>query len=119
MTPAAAAKPGDLVEYRIVYDNKGSRPIRDLRVNGPVPAGTTAVESSAQSSVRSQLRFSHDGGVNWQAAPVRRWKAEGEGEVVPPSQYSNVQWIAQEPLSTGGSQRYSYRVRVTDAQPKP
>lgn len=116
---ASAAQPGDVIEYQIVYDNAGAKSVSDLRINGPIPSGTAYVDGSAKSTVRTQLKFSHDGGASWQAAPVKRKAADGKrDEVVPASAYTNVQWTAQEPLQQGASQKYSYRVRVSsDATP--
>jgi uncharacterized repeat protein (TIGR01451 family) len=117
---AAEVKPGDVLEYQIVYDNAGSKPVSDLRINGPVPAGTSYVDGSAKSSVRAQLKFSDDGGRTWSAAPLKRAANIGvAGETVPPELYSNVQWTAQEPLRPGVSQKYTYRVRVFAATASP
>ncbi len=112
---AASVKPGDVIEYQIVYDNAGARSVSDLRINGPIPSGTLYVDGSARTTVRSQLKFSADGGASWQAAPVKRKSADGKrDEAVPPTAYTNVQWTAQEPLQQGASQKYRYRVRVAD-----
>ena len=114
---ARSARPGEVIEYRLTYKNSESTPVSQLKAKGPVPAGTRYVADSARSDVRARLRFSHDGGVTWQAAPLKRKAADGKGEeVVPPEHYSHVQWTAGQPLEKGKPQTYSYRVQVAEPE---
>lgn len=110
LEPAKAIKPGEVIEYQITYENSdAAKPVADLKINAPIPTGTNYVEDSAKTAVKSQIRFSIDSGKSWQQAPLMRKHADGKGEeVVPASQYSNLQWLAQEPLKQGHSQKYSY-----------
>ncbi len=120
LQPAKGVKPGEVIEYQITYENTdAAKPVSDLKINAPVPTGTSYVDGSAKTETNSQIRFSADFGKNWQQAPLMRKRADGTGqEVVPASQYSNLQWLAQEPLKQGHSQKYSYRVRVASTSPK-
>ena len=119
LEPAKALKPGSVIEYQITYENSDpNKAVSDLRINAPVPAGTSYVDGSAKSDVKAELRFSADSGKNWAKAPLKRKSADGKGEEdVPASQYSNLQWLSQEPLKQGHSQKYSYRVRVATTTP--
>jgi len=121
LEPAKSLKPGEVIEYQITYENSdAARPVKDLKINAPVPAGTVFVDGSAKSSMPAQLRFSADSGKTWGPAPLKRKSADGKGEEdVPASQYSNLQWLSQEPLKQGHSQKYSYRVRVESTPAKP
>ena len=114
LEPAKALKPGEVIEYQITYENAdAAKPVSDLKINAPVPAGTQYVDGSAKTDASADLRFSADSGKTWAKAPLKRKRADGKGEEdVPPSQYSNLQWQSQEPLKQGHSQKYSYRVRV-------
>ncbi len=114
---ARTASPGDVIEYRLTYTNTEDTPVSQLKVKGPVPAGTRYQADSARTGVRARLRFSHDGGVTWQAAPLKRKAADGKGEeVVPPEHYTHVQWTAGQPLEKGKPQTYSYRVQVAEPE---
>ena len=119
--PAGQVKPGDVIEYRLGYDNTGSQPVSQLAVNGPVPQGTAFIAGSAQTAVKSELRFSVDGGKTWASPPLKRSVRTAEGvsveQIVAPQEYTNVQWLAREPLRAGGHQDYRYRVSVVSAQP--
>lgn len=118
---ATAIKPGEVIEYQITYNNDDAKPVSDMLINAPVPASTVYLEGSARSPVRSQVRFSDDRGQTWQTAPLKHKRVDGNGEeVVAPERYTNVQWRAEEPLSKGKTQKYSYRVRVaTNGPVKP
>ena len=113
---ATASKPGDVIEYRIRYDNNGNEPVSQLAVNGPVPVGTHYVVGSAKSETRNELLFSIDGGKSWQKSPVKRRKQRADGpaseELVAAEEYTNIEWRAAEPLRPGVVQQFVYRVRV-------
>ncbi|MES2683431.1 MAG: hypothetical protein V4650_07905 [Pseudomonadota bacterium] len=110
--PATTTNPGDVIEYRIRYENTDPKPVTQLAVSGPVPKGTALVADSVKSPVKHAKVYSTDGGKSYQAAPVRRKNASGELETVPASEYTAVQWQVQEPLKQGAPQQFSYRVRV-------
>ena len=118
--PAAQVKPGDLIEYRLVYDNTGKDPASQLAVNGPVPKGTAYVTGSASSPVKHELKFSYDGGKSWVTTPPLRTVRAPDGKAserpAPVEEITNVEWLAREPLKPGGEQAYRYRVRVTAAE---
>lgn len=116
---AKSLKPGEVIEYQITYENsEAAKPVSNLKINAPVPAGTSYVDGSAKSNAKADLRFSTDTGKSWGKAPLKRKRADGKGEEdVPASQYSNLQWLSQEPLKQGHSQKYSYRVRVANTAP--
>ena len=111
---ASAARPGDLLEYRLTYSNTESAPVSGLLVSGPVPTGTHYLAGSARSLKRATVRFSSDGGASWQRAPLKRKGADGKDVIVPPEQYTHVQWTSGLPLEKGKPQRFIYRVQVED-----
>ena len=110
--PATTTSPGDLIEYRIRYENTDPKPVTQLAVSGPVPQGTALIVDSVKSPVKHVTVYSTDGGKSYQAAPIKRKNAKGLLESVPASEYSAVQWRVQEPLKQGAPQQFSYRVRV-------
>lgn len=115
---AKSARPGDVIEYRLTYDNTDEAAVPKMTIKGPVPAGTRYVADSARTDVRARLRFSHDNGATWQAAPLKRKAADGKGEeVVPPEEYTHLQWTVGQPLEKGKPQAFRYRVQVAEPTP--
>jgi len=119
---ADAAKPGDVIEYRLEYRNDGKQAVTQLVVNGPVPAGTVYIGGSAQTATRAQLKFSYDGGTSWHVtAPLQVIKGTDGKSITRPAPddaVTNVEWLVQEPLKAGIAQQYRYRVRVvTGSEP--
>ena len=110
--PVTTTNPGDVIEYRIRYENTDAKPVTQLAVSGPVPKGTALVADSVKSPVKHATVYSADGGKTYQSAPIKRKNAQGLLETVPASEYSAVQWRVQEPLRQGAPQQFSYRVRV-------
>jgi len=118
---AGEVKPGDLIEYRLIYENAGKDPASQLAVNGPIPKGTVYVPGTAISAVKNDLKFSYDGGKSWVvSAPLRVIRgADGKAseQPAPPEEITNIEWLVREPLKPGSQQAYRYRVRVTAVQP--
>ena len=40
LAEAKSAKPGEVIEYQVIYTNKGKSPVRDLLATLPIPEGT-------------------------------------------------------------------------------
>ncbi len=110
-------EPNQLVEYHLTYVNKSNAGINGLTVVGPVPEGTAYVSDTAVADVAANLKVSIDGGVTFENEPVTREVVKENGEVmetvIPPEQYTHIQWQASSELpGKGGKQFYRYRVRV-------
>lgn len=114
---ANEVEPDQLVEYQLTYTNKGDSTINGLTVVGPVPKGTTYVSNTANADVSAALLVSIDGGKTFEPEPVVRLVTKESGEVVekliPAEQYTHLQWKAATAINAdGGTQFYTYRVRV-------
>ncbi len=109
--PAPSVKPGELIEYRVDYRNKGDESARALEVTLPIPAGLEVLPSSAQPA---GARASLDG-KSYQAMPLtRRVKGADGKEVeqpVPVADYRFLRWSASD-LAAGKTARYTARMRV-------
>ncbi len=114
---ATDVEPDQLVEYQLTYVNKGASNINGLSVVGPVPEGTSYVSDTANADVAASLLVSIDGGKTFESEPVVRTETKSSGEVVekiiPPAEYTHIKWNAESAIkSDGGTQFYTYRVRV-------
>lgn len=113
---ADSAEPGEIIEYRISYENNGDKSVRDLAATGMIPFNTEYVGESDATKVRSDFRVSIDGGVTWDAEPVVRVRTLPDGSseevIIPPSEYTHVRWYAKERLGAKEIQEFSYRIRV-------
>ena len=89
--PAEQAKPGDVIEYRATYENRGTTAVRDLEATLPVPAGLEYLPRSAQ-PVR--LKASLDGKSFAPVPLLRRVRVDGKTVVreVPASEYRALRW---------------------------
>jgi uncharacterized repeat protein (TIGR01451 family) len=113
--PVQNASPGDVVEYKLTYQNKGDETARDAVIDDPVPKGTTFVAESATSD-GAELVFSMDGGKTFApAAQLTREARLPSGEIekrpVPPSEYTHLRWIIRQ-IPPGATGSVSFRVRV-------
>ena len=108
--------PGEVLEYRLRYENVSEQPLRALVITGPVPANTNYVGASAATMVASSLQVSVDGGGSFEPEPVLRTRTRADGStqeyVVPPEQYTHVRWLSEQALAARTTQEFRYRVVV-------
>lgn len=92
LSPAEAAKPGDMVEYSGTYHNAGTGSVDKLVATIPVPAGTTFVSGSADPA---KAQASTDG-VRFAPMPLMRTVRLPDGtsrqEQVPLAEYRFLRW---------------------------
>lgn len=112
-----AVTPGTLLEQQLQATNTGAAKLTAVRLNLPVPAGTTYL-SQAGAPASTATEFSADGGKTYAAAPLTRKVTATENGVrvtrdvvVPPSEYTNVRWTVPT-LGAGQVLKLSLRVRV-------
>lgn len=113
---AERARPGDIIEYRVVYANEGKVAVNGLEATLPIPAGGVAY-LAASARPASMVRASLDGRL-FETVPLKRTVvlADGRREVreVPLTEYRYLRWSLGE-LAAGQSIKVSARVRVSDA----
>ncbi|HVC16306.1 MAG TPA: hypothetical protein VNE18_03305 [Rhodanobacter sp.] len=111
LQPAAAARPGDLLQYRAVYRNSGDAAAGRLLARVPVPAGTTLVANSIQPA---GAEASTDG-THFAPLPLMRSVAGKNGkphrEPVPVADIRAVRWNLGT-LAPGQSASVELRVRI-------
>ena len=110
------AAPGELIEYRIFYQNKGETVVSNLKVDGPVPANTQYVAGSADGNVPYALLVSIDHGNTWEPEPVKRMKRMPDGTeqevIIPVAEYTQIRWVSQKPFGPNEEQKFDYRVEL-------
>jgi uncharacterized repeat protein (TIGR01451 family) len=110
---AAAAKPGDVIEYRATYKNVSDKPLKGVKATLPVPA--SGVEYLANSALPAGVEASVDG-VQFAPAPLKRLVRLADGkqqqQLVPTAEYRFLRWPLGE-LPAGAAKSVTARVRVT------
>lgn len=90
---AEKAHPGDVVEYKAVYSNRGAGGVAHLLATIPVPPGTTYVAGSAKPAAGVQASAD---GVHFAPMPLMHTVAGADGKPeqkpLPLSDYRAVQW---------------------------
>jgi len=116
LKPTETAAPGEKIEYVLTYHNTGKTPLSKLVVNGPIPANTDFIQGSNTSKTPHDFWVSIDHGKTWDKEPVKRKRKNSSGKeelvVIPPSEYTNVQWKASEPIDPDEKQQFKYRIII-------
>lgn len=109
---AAAAKPGDVIEYRAVYRNNAKKTVTNLLGVIPVPNGTEYIPGS---SSPSRIAASLDG-KTYAPAPLKRKVKLPSGaeelQDVPVAEYRSIRWELKD-LGPGQSVTVSMRVKIS------
>ena len=111
---ASTARPGELIEYRVTYTNKGQGVVRDVLATLPIPADTVFQRAGVvPAGARASL-----GDGKFLPIPLKRkvkLPSGKEEEIdIPLSEYRAIQWSLGE-LAAGKSVVVAARVRVSDA----
>jgi len=110
------AAPGEIVEYRLIYQNTGKTVLSNLVVNGPIPNHTKFIGDSAITKVSHDFLVSIDYGKTWEKEPVKRVEKLKNGKektiIIPPEKYTNVRWLSNDPIKPNSIQTYIYRVKI-------
>jgi uncharacterized repeat protein (TIGR01451 family) len=116
--PATTARPGQIVEYRLVAKNETDTtlPAGTVVITGPVPNGTTFVpESATPKSERILTEYSADG-TNFTDSDSPILSGTGDSRTVAdPTTYQAVRWSLLVPLEPAQEETFVYRVTVNPA----
>lgn len=111
---ADKAGPGDVVEYRTRYVNKGNSGVNSLVAVLPIPAGAAYLDGTAKSTNTGTPQASLDG-VSFAAMPLKRVVRSADGkekqELVPTAEYRALRWNLGQ-LAAGKEMLVSLRVRI-------
>ena len=117
----AAARPGDVLRFRLTFRNPGQQPVRGVVLNNPVAAGLTFVAGSARSSRDDVVtEFSIDGGRSWAAQPMEEVTDESGRRVrrpAPPEKYTHVRWTVAGAVTPGTTVTAEFDARLNGGRP--
>lgn len=112
---AEEAKPNDIIEYKLTYNNVSDNPLKNLVITGPIPHNTMYVGDTNNTSINAQFLVSIDGGNTFEPEPVKR-TIEKDGEkvevIIPPEKYTTVRWLPSDPINAQEEQVFTYRIQV-------
>lgn len=110
-TEATTARPGQVIEYRLLARNEGDTtlPAGTVVVTGPILEGTTFVPNSATPSSESILtEYTLDNEVFGE--PPLVITEDGERRVIEPDEYRAIRWTLLEEMEPGDEVSFVYRV---------
>lgn len=107
--------PDQVIEYVLVYENVGERPLLDVQMIGPIPSSTRYIGETATVNELAIPIFSIDQGVSFKPEPVTYMvtlpNGEEEERVATPDMYTHARWDVYE-LKAGEKVEFRYRVMV-------
>jgi len=86
---ASTVKPGDVIEYQVVYTNRGAKAVSGLVADLPIPEGLAYQPKSAKPG-QSRVKVATKDGV-FSAEPLSR-NVAGKSENIPYADYRSLRW---------------------------
>ena len=112
---ASTVKPGDVIEYRVIYANRGSQAVSDIKANLPIPEGTEYVARSARP--QGSILTASTGDGQFAAEPLMHTPpGKTKLEPVPYEAYRGLRWDLGL-LPAGAISEVKARVRVQTFNP--
>ena len=111
-------QPGDVLRYTLTFTNSTAKPVRDVELRDPIPAGVQFIAGSARASrADARLEFSTDGGTSWSAQPMETVTVDGRQvtRAVPAARYSHLRWVFVGAVPPSGTVTADFDVRVNGA----
>ncbi|OWQ92127.1 hypothetical protein CDN99_07175 [Roseateles aquatilis] len=94
LQPLKDVRPGDVVEYEARYINTTARPVSNVQLTLPVPAG--GLELTSLDTLPSRARWASLDGRRFDPIPLKREVRRADGHVavepVPLSEYRYLRW---------------------------
>jgi len=115
LSETAQVKPGQTIEYALVYANVSTADLTDVNILGPIPEGTMYLAGTAMTIKDLVPLFSIDGGVVFKTEPLSYMVKQADGSeierIATPDMYTHIRWnlanfAAQQKLTL------RYRVKV-------
>jgi uncharacterized repeat protein (TIGR01451 family) len=121
----ARVRGGDVLQYRMTFTNVTTRPVRQVVLSNPIPAGFRFVAGSL-ASTRDDARaeFSADGGRTFSAQPMEEVVLEGRRvrRPVPTERYTHVRWTVEGWIAPNQTVNADFQARLAAphaAAPQP
>ena len=116
LSPTDEAEPGALLEYILTYSNVSEGALRGFVIKNQVPVNTSYVADSSSATVGSSFLVSIDHGATYESEPVTRVVTDADGNekeiIIPPEQYTAIQWRVEDSLDAGEQMIMKYRVTI-------
>ena len=112
---APRSRPGDLIEYRLLFINTAEMEVRDVEFFGPIPGGLVYLVGSAGGSPPNvAVDFSIDGGGTYEAEPEVEGQVNGRTVLLPaPAEsYTHIRWTVQGTVYPGEEIPAAFRARI-------
>jgi uncharacterized repeat protein (TIGR01451 family) len=113
--PIDEVNSGQTIVYTLTVTNSGDQPATDVKLDDPIPEGTTYVVGSIFGD-EADTTFSIDGGKTYKKPTLLSYrikKADGttEEKLASPDQYTNIKWLIKS-VPAGSSRSVGFKALV-------
>lgn len=112
---SAPSRPGDVIEYQLLFTNTGTSEVRDVVLDDPIPAGLVYLGGSAGSDWTDvRIEFSIDDGVTYSTSPEIEVEVAGvvERRPAPPEHYTHIRWTMLGTVASGSQVRAHFQAQI-------
>jgi len=109
------ALPGDVILYRIEFENISKQSISNIVINSPLPNNSTYRDGSA-SGKSTEIYFSVDGGNFKRPQALMVKDKTGKSWLAKAEDYKAIRWIYTPALKPGEKGQVSYKTEIRKTQ---
>jgi uncharacterized repeat protein (TIGR01451 family) len=117
LVEAREIKPGEIIEYQVIFTNQGTTPVSRVMGNLPIPEGTEFIAGSAKPGIGVRATL---GDGKFDPIPLKRKVKGPDGKEVeqdvPLALYRALQWTLGD-LAPGKTASVTARIKVTEGPP--
>jgi uncharacterized repeat protein (TIGR01451 family) len=112
-TSSITARPGQVVEYRVLAVNRGDTELQagTVVVTVPVPEGAVYIEGTATPIAEDMLIEFSANGTDYSTPPVLVTRGGTRG-IAEPETYTGIRWTLLSPMAPGQEEVFTFRVTV-------
>lgn len=103
--------PGEFVGYQIEVNNQGTEDAAAIIIENPIPEHTVYVQDSAK-GINTLIEFSVDNGKTFALPSQLFVEKNGKRVQAESTDYTQVRWKLNQPLSAGSSSTVQYIVKI-------
>jgi uncharacterized repeat protein (TIGR01451 family) len=110
---ATSVENGDIIEYKITYENKSEQIFENVGIKGKIPEGTTLIKGSE--TPIEELYYTVDNGQTWSVKPMIRSIEDGNIVQVAAqlTDYTDIKWnVVAFPATE--TKVFVYRVKINE-----
>ena len=116
LLPADKARPDDIIEYKLTYNNASNISLQNIVITDPVPSEAVYIAETAYLPQEGQVQFSINDGASYHGWPIKVLVDTADGEQewrdAAPEEVTHIRWTLNQAIDPDQAVVVTYRASV-------